>query len=272
VEAHRRPTKLQAAEAVLGDLSLGERILLRLSKDPQGVEIVSDYETPTSGWTVDNALSNFETAFPGFRDMIRGKRVLDYGCGDGFQSVAMARAGATEVVGADVSTTRIGNARALAEESGLENVVFTEAATGEFDVVTSLNAVEHFVRPEDNLREMLAALAPGGKIYVTFGPLWLSPFGHHMIFFTGAPWINLFFKESTVYRIRSLYRTDGATKYSPDMNRMTVSGFERLLRNCGARNEFVTYRTVKDLPLVGRIPFLREFFVNQVDAVLVPAD
>ncbi|MFT5733658.1 MAG: hypothetical protein ACI8WY_002338, partial [Planctomycetota bacterium] len=46
----------------------------------------------------------------------------------------------------------------------------------------------------------------------------------------------------------------------------------RLLRNCGARNEFVTYRTVKDLPLVGRIPFLREFFVNQVDAVLVPAD
>ena len=49
--------------------------------------------------------------------------------------------------------------------------MFTEAATGEFDVVTSLNAVEHFVRPEDNLREMLAALAPGGKIYVTFGPL-----------------------------------------------------------------------------------------------------
>ncbi|MFT7075136.1 MAG: hypothetical protein ACJA0P_001136, partial [Planctomycetota bacterium] len=62
VEAHRRPTKLQAAEAVLGDLSLGERILLRLSKDPQDVEIVSDYETPTSGWTVDNTLSNFETA------------------------------------------------------------------------------------------------------------------------------------------------------------------------------------------------------------------
>lgn len=266
-----RPTKKAVADAALGRMSLGERLLLKLSKHPHDVEVVSDYGQPDDRWNLDNALSNFEEAFPGFRDAVKGKRVLDYGCGDGFQAVALAQAGADEVVGVEVSQARLRNAVKLAESAQCKNVEFSESFEGRFDAVISLDAIEHFVKPEENLREMAAALAPGGRIYATFGPLWLAPFGHHMHFFTPAPWINIVFSERTVYRIRSLYRTDGYTTYSPDLNQMTVKKFESLVEKCGLRFEHRRYRTIKDLPVVSRLPLARELFVNQVDAVLVPA-
>ncbi len=265
-----RPSKISVAKAALGRMSFAEKVLLRLSKHPHDVKVMADYEAPNDRWNLDNALESFEQAFPGFRGAVQGQRVLDYGCGDGFQSVALALAGAKEVVGAEVSDARLHNAHKLAASSGASNVEFTRKALGAFDSVISLDAVEHFVRPEDNLREMASSLTPGGKIYVTFGPPWYAPFGHHMHFFTKVPWINLIFSERTVYRIRSLYRTDGFKTYSPDLNQMTIRKFETLLKRCGLRAESCRYRTIKDLPLVSRIPILRELFINQVDAVIVP--
>ena len=265
-----RPSKFSLAKAALGPMSVAEKVLLCFSKHPHDVKIVSDYEAPDDRWNVDNALHTFEVAFPGFKERVRGQRVLDYGCGDGFQSVALAKAGAHQVVGAEISEARLRNARQLAESSGLPGVTFTRKAEGTFDMVISLDAVEHFVRPEDNLREMASCLAPGGKIYVTFGPPWFAPFGHHMHFFTKLPWINLAFSERTVYRIRSLYRTDSFSTYSPDLNQMTVKKFEKLLKRCGLRTESCRYRTIKDVPILNRIPLLRELFINQIDAVLVP--
>ena len=216
------PSKKSVAKAALGRLSIGERLLLRLSKHPKDVEIVGDYETPDDRWNLDNALDGFEKAFPGFCAQVEGKRMLDYGCGDGFQAVALGLLGAKEVVGAEVSDARIRMSKELAAATGTTNVEFTTKATGQFDAVISLDAVEHFVRPEDNLREMASSLAPGGKIYVSFGPPWFAPFGHHMHFFVRVPWINLMFSERTVYRIRSLYRTDGSMTYSPDLNRICL--------------------------------------------------
>lgn len=46
---------------------------------------------------------------------LRGRRVLDLGCGGGQNAVAMARAGAT-VIGVDVSSEHLALARSLAEE------------------------------------------------------------------------------------------------------------------------------------------------------------
>src|SRR5690606_31046252 len=39
---------------------------------------------------------------PGFRDLIAGRCVLDFGCGRGYEVVAMALAGAARVVGLDI--------------------------------------------------------------------------------------------------------------------------------------------------------------------------
>lgn len=266
----RSRSRTAIAREVLGPLSLGERILLAFVKHPADVKIVSDYEAPTEAHTVDTALKVFKVAFPGFEDELKGKRVLDYGCGDGFQSIAAARAGATNVLGVDISKPRLGFARELLSETGETNVKFAERITGTHDVVLSQDAIEHFVAPDENLAEMKAALAPGGRIFATFGPPWYAPFGHHMGFFVKMPWLNIFFSEKTVYRVRSLYRTDGATGYHPDVNKMTIKKFEALIKRCGLRAEKCTYRVVKDLPLISKVPLLRELFINQIDVVLVP--
>lgn len=269
-QSEPRPPKSEVAREMLGKMTFGEKMLLRFCKHPHDVERVSDYVEATDEWTVETALTNYEEAFPNFREMIRGKRILDYGCGDGFQSVALAKAGAASVLGVDVALPRLGFGRDLAKEHGLDNVTFSDKAEGEFDFALTLNAVEHFVKPEENLREMMAALAPGGKIVATFGPPWLAPYGVHMMFFSNLPWMNILFSEKTIYRIRSLYRSDGRTTHSPGMNKMTIKAFERLVQQCDLTVETHKYCVVKDLPIVGKLPVIRELLVNQIDAILVP--
>ncbi|WP_428409477.1 class I SAM-dependent methyltransferase [Hyphococcus sp.] len=267
-----RKSKFALASEKLGSLSFGERLLLAFSDHPDDVDKTSRYAAPTRQWSVETALAQLEEAFPGFAEKAKGKRVLDYGCGDGFQSVALAKAGAQQVLGVEIEANRRAHGEALASKEGVRNVAFAERVSGKFDIVISLNAMEHFISPEENLREMRQALAPGGRIYVSFGPLWMAPYGHHMHFFTRAPWINLLFSEKTVFHIRRLYRDDGAASWSPGMNRMTVAMFERLIAGCGLRAVHRRDRTAANLPLVGKVPLVREFFVNLIDAELAPTD
>lgn len=268
-----RRGKFSIAREKLGALSFSERLLLALSKHPDDVDRTSSYEKPTAQWTVETALSQLTDAFPDFVSDIRGKRVLDYGCGDGFQSVAMAKAGAGEVLGVEIEGNRRAHALSLAGRERVPNISFDdEVSGGEFDIVVSLNAMEHFTAPEENLREMKNALAPGGRIYLSFGPLWFAPYGAHMYFFSAVPWINLLFSEETVFRIRSLYRDDGEMTYEPNLNRMTVAGFERLVAGEGLQTSHCAYHALRGLPFVSRLPAIRELFVNRVDAILEPAD
>jgi hypothetical protein len=63
------------------------------------------------------------------------------------------------------------------------------------------------------LDEMRLAACPGGCVLITFFEPWLSPYGSHMSHFTRVPWINVLFSERTVMNVRSLFRSDGATRY-----------------------------------------------------------
>ncbi len=264
-----RLSKFKIAKATLGPLSLSERLLLFVSRHPDDVDKTANYEKPTDQWSSGNALSQLEDGFPDFLTCVKNKTVLDYGCGDGFQSVAMAKAGAKNVLGVDIEENRLRHAEALAAKAGVENVRFSREIAGEFDAVISLNAMEHFIQPEKNIREMAAALKDDGKLYMSFGPLWMAPYGHHMHFFTGAPWINLIFSEKTIFRIRRLYRDDQSDAFEPGLNRMTLKKFHRIVDEAGLAFESIRYRSSGNLPFIAKIPVLRELLVNIVDAALV---
>jgi len=265
-------SKFNVAKNALGGLSLQERLLLSISKHPGEVDKTSNYEKPTDQWTVETALKQLLAAFPDFLSEIRGGDVLDYGCGDGFQSVALARSGASSVLGVEIDENRLGHARALAKRENAEAVTFALKIDGKFDAVISLNAMEHFIQPRENLREMRNALKPGGRIYLSFGPPWRAPYGHHMRFFCDWPWINLVFSERTVMGIRRLYRDDDATSYEPGLNKMTVKSFERLVSECGLKIASHEYLCAYTFTWFRRAPFLREFFINEINAVLELAD
>ena len=101
---------------------------------------------------------------------LAGKRALDVGCGAGLLAEPLARLGA-EVVGLDPAPELVAVARAHAEASGLSIDYRTgsvEALAGErFDLVTSLEVVEHVADPARFVRGLADALADGGLLVLS---------------------------------------------------------------------------------------------------------
>lgn len=251
---------------IIAGFTFPERLLHFFSKDPSQIFSATGFARATRQWTVASALKELIAEFPDFKTIIGGKRVLDYGCGDGFQSVAMAKEGAAFVLGVDIIAQRLEHGRHMAR--GLNNVAFATKVDGVFDVAISLNSFEHFPEPAQNLADLAASIKPGGRILITFGSPWLSPYGSHMNFFTEFPWVNVLFTEKAVFNVRQLYREDDSRSYVPAMNKMTIARFEKIIADSGLKVESLEYKAVKNVPVLAHIPFLREFFINRVNCIL----
>ena len=253
-------------------MTLGARALLLFSRKP-GSE---DYPSTTASYTLESALKFARKTIPGFDRLIHENMVLDYGCGHGWQAVAIKKAGARRVVGVDISEARLAHGRALAEREGCsQDVAFyrnlPEELSGRFDIVLSLSAFEHFADPAGELQAMKAAVRSGGAVVISFAEPWLSPHGSHMVHFTKLPWANVLFSERTVMSVRSYFRDDGATRYEEvegGLNRMTLARFEQIIRASGMAVESVNLFPVKGLPLVAKLPVLRELLTGAASCVL----
>jgi SAM-dependent methyltransferase len=232
---------------------------------------VASLNPSTAEWTIETALTKADRVFPDFRQRIRGKVVLDYGSGQGFQAAAMALAGAKHVIALDPWDRAVTMANQLVAKHGLGDRVSVIAdpseVRGEADIVLSQNSFEHFPDPERELRAMASLLSPGGKLFICFGPPWYAPHGSHMSFFCRLPWVNVVFPEKAVMKVRSAYRNDGAVRYTDvpgGLNRM-----EQLVVESGLKVEYSKYHAVKNIDVLAAIPVLRELLINDVTAILV---
>lgn len=104
---------------------------------------------------------------------LRGKRVLDVGCGGGLLSEAMSRRGAI-VTGIDLGAATIEVAELHALDSGLQIRYLRESAEDHaqhspaaYDIVTCLEMLEHVPEPASVLRALHALVKPGGDIVVS---------------------------------------------------------------------------------------------------------
>jgi ubiquinone/menaquinone biosynthesis C-methylase UbiE len=99
---------------------------------------------------------------------IRGKRLLDLGCGAGENSVYFAKKGA-HCVATDYSPGMVEVALQLAEANGVEVEGRTENAMAltfpdnTFDIVYASNLLHHIPDPKIAIGEMHRVLKPGGK-------------------------------------------------------------------------------------------------------------
>lgn len=253
-------------------MKISEQILFFLSKD-----LTEGRNAPSHPrYELGNALSNLTKEFGELSEIIRGKSVLDYGCGAGFQVVALAKLGANRVVGIDTDENALAQGRKLAVENDcIKAVVFKQKTDiydyQRFDIVISQDAMEHFRRPSESLEDMINVLKPDGRILMIFGPPWYAPYGSHMYFFTIIPWVNILFSEKTVLNVRTHYRDDGAQRYedvAQGLNKMTVSKFEHIVSNSGLQIVTRRYNVVKGMGILSKIPVIREFFINEIFCVL----
>jgi 2-polyprenyl-6-hydroxyphenyl methylase / 3-demethylubiquinone-9 3-methyltransferase len=103
---------------------------------------------------------------------LRGKQVLDVGCGGGILAEAMAKR-AAHVTGIDLATKPLGVARLHALEAGVDNLDYREIATealasekpAAFDVVTCMEMLEHVPDPAAIVRACASLVKPGGWVF-----------------------------------------------------------------------------------------------------------
>src|SRR5579863_235194 len=163
-------------------------------------------------------------------DRIRDKTVIDFGCGLGAEAIEIAKNGARHVYGIDVQDRWLAIARSEAGRAQCENVTFAKHADELADVITSIDAFEHFADPASILATMSKLLKSNGVVLASFGPTWYHPLGGHL--FSVFPWAHLIFSEKALCRWRSHFKSDGAQCFADvegGLNQMTIGRFERLV-------------------------------------------
>jgi SAM-dependent methyltransferase len=259
----------QAARNREGEpLRAPEKLLLRFCRpvDAPPLQVV------TYSYTVENSLDFVKRMIPDFVQLIQGKRILDFGCGPGWQAVAMKIAGAASVDAVDINEGWLDHGRALLKTHGVSGVTFSTQPQGQYDIVISLCGMEHFGDPEAVFRQMCSLSR--NQVIICFGEPWFSPYGTHMCGTTRLPWLNLIFSERTLINVRNLYPDgkDGATRFSEilgGLNKMTIKRFEAIVKSDPAMKiERLQLVGVKGLPIVTQVPVLRELMTNACTCIL----
>ena len=146
-----------------------------------------------------------------------GMRVLDLGCGTGTATLAVASklAGIGKVVGLDVSSKMLQEARRKLSQSRLTNVEFMLGSAHEleyeatFDVVFSTSAYHHFADKADIFRRVWQALKPDGCFCV-------QDFCNDFLLMRGLDFLGRLGERAhvgttTSHQLKALYQNTGFT-------------------------------------------------------------
>ena len=229
---------------------------------------------------------------------LRGRRLLDVGCGMGGKTAWYAEAGALQVIGVDLALEHVRQSARFArhrQQAERVHVAVGDAMRlpfrdASFEVVTANDSMEHFADPAAALAELARVLRPGGHLYLYFTP-YRSPLGSHLYDHVKIPWCQLVLPRSLLYAtleraVRDAERAQGgedadarATEryrdivryFENDVNGMTVRRFHALVAAQPAlRARAVHYEPPKFKflrPLL-RVPALREYLAGLVFADL----
>jgi SAM-dependent methyltransferase len=194
---------------------------------------------PTAGW-VQQHQSKWARRVLQIAQLYDKHKVLEVGCGQGLLAGMLQKEG-LEVAANDVINIL---------DPGVRNsgVRFDTAdvckrlpyAEGEFELVFAVNAFEHFSEPARALDEMLRVLRPGGLLYLTFDPLYYSPWGLHAARRISLPYPQILFSKQTIQRyvderqdeIRHTY-SEGSdtTKIGPPLNEYSLEEYRKIFKN-----------------------------------------
>ena len=180
----------------------------------------------------------------GARWDLSGKAVLDVGSGLGGKAAYYAEEGAGSVTAIDLRAYSAGASLALASRRELASRIRPLVADAarmpfagdNFDVIVSINVLEHVKDVRSTLAECKRVLHPDGLIFLYYPPFY-SPWGAHVEGWIDFPWPHLFFSDKTL--IEAASRVENRRRHNqayisparvdwehlerlPDLNRVTM--------------------------------------------------
>ena len=182
---------------------------------PEFVQLIRDLSAPKSNWPnfqqyISDNLAGRESRYARFRletvpeiehhcGDLSQKQVLDFGCGTGATTVALAER-ARHVVGFDIDSFRLSICNRRAMEHGLQDRISASndlervaRERGSFDLVVLNGVLEHIPASEPGLRNSVLArvasvVSPAGYIFINDTPNRLLPFDLHTTQLWWIPW------------------------------------------------------------------------------------
>ena len=134
-------------------------------------DLASRWWDPESEFQPLHAINPLRTEYINLHSPVKGKKLLDVGCGGGLISEAMSVFGA-EVTGIDMGEAPLSVAKLHLLESGekIEYLKITaeelaEQRPQQYDVVTCLEMLEHVPDPSSVIEACAKMVKPGGDVY-----------------------------------------------------------------------------------------------------------
>lgn len=204
-----------------------------------------------------------------FKGAVFSKIVIDFGCGNGEDVEQVGQWGAKLALGIEIREELVKKNLLRVTD---KNCNFVTTLPSEIkncaDIVYSVDAFEHFDRPEVILQQMKECLRPGGEAYICFGPPWYHPRGGHL--FSVFPWAHLLLSEKALLHWRNQYFNDGATKFnevSGGLNQMSISRFKKIVDDSGFITEELRCIPIRGMKLLHFL-FGKEFTTAFITARL----
>jgi 2-polyprenyl-6-hydroxyphenyl methylase/3-demethylubiquinone-9 3-methyltransferase len=138
--------------------------------DPKGSSAMLHRLNPVRLGFIRSAIDTHFGSGAAMRNPLAAKSALDVGCGAGLLCEPLARLGAA-VTGVDAAAQNVAVARIHAKQSGLQIDYrageLSEQGLGTFDLVTSMEVIEHVTDPEAFIGQLVAHLKPDGLMIVS---------------------------------------------------------------------------------------------------------
>lgn len=220
---------------------------------------------------------------------LRGKSVLEIGCGEGGVIAAFYDHGCS-AMGMDISEGRLKRAATLAAGGHPRDIRFacvnilkpeqTAAWQKQFDLIVMKDVIEHLPGHREALGHVAKLLKPQGYLFLSFPP-WYMPYGAHQQMFDSnlkfIPFTHLLSRE----RFRALAQRFGERQAVIDElaglyeSRLSLAAFKKLLREVPFRVIFKKiyfinpmYKYKFGLPptahpaFIEHVPIIREFITT----------
>jgi SAM-dependent methyltransferase len=192
-----------------------------------------------------------------FTDLV-GKKVLDFGCGNGAGTVFFSLQG-IDVVGIDNNQPgedNIAKARKYALHKGSKAVFkYMDGEKMDFpresiEAVLAVDVWEHLANPYGVLQEIERVLCPRGLLIIVWQPYY-SPYGGHLRYYSKNPWRQLMpFFDKDKYLKKACQRNpinpyEHELAVLNSLNKLTLRKFKKMVRLPSIRFDF---KVVKKLP------------------------